>query len=368
VTPADQLAAGVRARALDGARGAACIMVVLHHCGRGGHGTSPGVELFNRVSAAGWAGVDLFFVLSGFLITGILLDARARPRGLRRFWWRRALRILPLAYLYLAVVFFSPIWGQEPWHPGVHAEQAWFWLYANNWLALARPTLDYGILAHFWSLAIEEQFYLIWPLVTIFLSPARLGRLCLIVLGVSVVGHLTAAALHVRTDLVHALTPSRLDGIVLGAWLAVRLRVDRPSRSPLVSHRALMLAAGAVAAVLLWPARGLPAGHPWVMAVGFVGLGVTFTLFLWGLLVSPENTFVRRIFEARPLVYLGGISYGLYILHMPVAAYTRRHWPPADGSLLDCLGFFTATLLASAALATVSWFAFERPLCVCGRD
>jgi peptidoglycan/LPS O-acetylase OafA/YrhL len=306
--------------------------------------------------------VDLFFVLSGFLITGLLLDARGQSGSARRFWYRRALRILPPAYAYLAVVFFSPIWRLEPWHPGVYAEQGWFWLYANNWLALYRPALDHGVLGHFWSLAIEEQFYLIWPLAALYLSPRRLATLCLLVVAVSVVGHLIAVALHVGTALVHTLTPARLDGLALGAWLAVRLRCDGRSRPPFRSHRSSLAAAGALSIVLLLPARGLPAGHPWVMAVGFFGLAVLFTLFLGGLLVSPESGIVRRVYETRPLVYLGRISYGFYILHAPVVASLRKHWPAPDGSLVDCLGFFAAALLASAALATVSWFAFERPL------
>ena len=111
-------------------------MVLMHHCSRG-HGASWGARVFHRASAAGWAGVDLFFVLSGFLITGLLLEARERTEGPRRFWTRRAFRILPLAYAFLAAVFFSPFWREEPWHAGIYAEQGWFWLFANNWLELS---------------------------------------------------------------------------------------------------------------------------------------------------------------------------------------------------------------------------------------
>jgi peptidoglycan/LPS O-acetylase OafA/YrhL len=342
-------------------------MVLMHHCGRG-HAVSRAAQLFNRISAAGWAGVDLFFVLSGFLITGLLLDARGRPGGLLRFWRRRALRILPLAYAFLALVLFSPFWRGEPWYPGIYAEQGWFWLYANNWLALYRPTLDHGILAHFWSLAIEEQFYLVWPLATLFLSPSRLKALCFGILAVSLIAHVAAAAFHVSTDLVCSLTPARLDGLVLGAWLAIHLRHPTPVPSLATSYRALLTAAGVLALVLLWPARGLPAGDPWVTAFGFLGLAVIFSLFVWGLLLSPDNAVMRRVCEARPLVYLGRISYGFYVLHMPVVTSLRKHWPSPNGSLTDCLGFFVTALLASTALATLSWFGFERPLLRLRRD
>jgi peptidoglycan/LPS O-acetylase OafA/YrhL len=337
-------------------------MVLIHHCGRAGHSTSRGADLFNRISAAGWAGVDLFFVLSGFLITGLLLDARAGPGRLRRFWCRRALRILPLSYVFLTVVFFSPLWRKEPWHAGLYAEQGWFWLYINNWLAWHKPALDHGVLAHFWSLAIEEQFYLVWPIIALNLSWRRLEMVCLAVLGLSAIGHLAAIALHTSTDLVCSLTPSRMDGVVFGSWLAVRRRLVGLSRTPVHSHRRLWMLAAGLSVLLVVPARGLPAGDRWVMAVGFAALGAIFTLFLAGLLVAPKATLPRRVCEARPLVYLGRISYGFYVLHMPVLAWLRKLWPPPDGTLSDCLGFFAAALIASAALAAVSWFALERPL------
>jgi peptidoglycan/LPS O-acetylase OafA/YrhL len=360
-TPAEQLRRGLRSPVLDGVRGLACLMVLMHHCGRG-RGVSWGARVFHGVSVAGWAGVDLFFVLSGFLITGLLLDARDRAEGPFRFWSRRAFRILPLAYAFLAIVFFSPIWRQEPWHPGIYAEQWWFWLFANNWLVLPKPALDHGVLAHFWSLAIEEQFYLLWPLFTLGLAPRKLETLCLVVLIMSFVFHLAAVALHVDPDLVLSLTPARLDGLVLGAWLALGLRRNRRSLAMLNSHRSRVMAAAALSVLLLLPARGLPVRHPWVLAVGPLGLSLIFTLFLSGLLASPKGFLVRRICEIQPLVVLGRISYGFYVLHAPVVASLRRHWPVADGSLADALGFFTTALLASAAIAAISWFALERPL------
>jgi peptidoglycan/LPS O-acetylase OafA/YrhL len=362
--PLDQIERGERVPVLDGLRAVACLLVILHHCGRGGPGASLAVALYNRVSASAWVGVDLFFVLSGFLITGLLLDARERAGGLRRFWERRALRILPLAYVFLAVVFFSPLWRAAPWHAAVRAEQAWFWLYANNWLALTAPGLDPGVLGHFWSLAIEEQFYLCWPLVVLFVPAARLRMVCAILLAASAAGHGLAAAFHVGTTLVYDLTPWRLDGILLGSWLAVGLRRDGWLRLPplSLSHRGLALAAGAVAVALLWPARGLPAGDPWVRAAGSAGAAVTFTLLLWAALLSPQGALARRLLEARPLAALGRISYGLYVLHFPIVLALRAVWPAPDGSLRDCLAFFAATVALSAVAATLSWFSLERPM------
>jgi peptidoglycan/LPS O-acetylase OafA/YrhL len=125
------------------------------------------------VLPVGWLGVDLFFALSGYLITGILLDARGAPVGavFRAFYARRALRIFPLGFLLLAVVFLAlPLVTYErvPLHV-----QAWYWLYASNWRSGNSPgALMY--LRHFWSLAVEEQFYLVWPMAVLLISTRRL--------------------------------------------------------------------------------------------------------------------------------------------------------------------------------------------------
>ncbi len=346
--------------ALDGARGVACLLVLIHHCGRG-PGASIAANIFNRVSAAGWVGVDLFFVLSGFLITGLLLEGRGRPGSVRRFWSRRALRILPLAYGFLALVFLSPIWRREPWHPALYAEQAWFWSYANNWLALSNPSLDHGVLGHFWSLAIEEQFYLVWPIVTLLLAPRHLGRLCVVILGVSLVGHLVAAAHGAGTDMICSLTPARLDGLMAGAWLATRPYTRDPAAPARRPYRALLHASWMLAVLLIAISHGLRAGNRVVLSLGFSGLALIFALFLAGLMAAPPGALVRRVCEARPLAYLGRISYGFYVLHAPVVALLRERWAPT-GSFADCLAFLIAAMVISTALATASWFGFERPL------
>ena len=360
-TPAEQLRSGRRAPSLDGLRGVACLIVLLHHSVRC-HAPSPGAHLFNRVAAAGWAGVDLFFVLSGFLITRLLIDARSRQRGLTRFWTRRALRILPLAYAYLAVVIDSPLWRGEPWHAGVYREQAWFWLYANNWLALFRPALDHGLLGHFWSLAIEEQFYLLWPLAVLFLSPGRLRALCIVAMGTGLLARVCAIARGIDSSILLSLTPTRLDGLLLGAWLALRpmqgevgAEVRRMPRSWLLGAAVLL------SAILIWPARGLPAEHPWVVAVGSPALGAIFALLLSALLSSEPSALLRRACEAPPLVSLGRVSYGFYVLHVAVVASLRTRWPTAGMSLHACVSFYLAAMLGSAACATVTWFALERP-------
>ncbi len=155
--------------ALDGVRGIAILVVFLYDCLKLPSGGI--VNLLGRkLSSAGWTGVDLFFVLSGFLITGILLDSRGQPGYFRSFFARRSLRIFPLYFTALWVTFVGVPWLAHFWSPAapvaqrvavLSQDQVWFWTYMQNWMFAFRgiwPDVNY--LNHFWSLAVEEQFYL----------------------------------------------------------------------------------------------------------------------------------------------------------------------------------------------------------------
>src|SRR5262249_33425960 len=207
-------AADRHVRAFDGLRGIAILLVLLRHVGE----DLPGRRLGGLVDAAlnaGWLGVDVFFVLSGFLITGILLDARGdeaqpTPGYFRRFYARRALRIFPIYYLFLVITRPSGMW--------------WYVSYASNVL-IARHGWPDGLLetGHPWSLAVEEQFYLVWPAIIAWTPRRWLAGLCVAVIG---------AAIAMRVLLIHqgaalaayVLTPARADTLAIGATLAIALR------------------------------------------------------------------------------------------------------------------------------------------------
>lgn len=156
--------------ALDGLRGCAVLAVVLLHATSSlQHPATIAGGAIKKLFSCGWIGVDLFFVLSGFLITGILVDAKGRPRYFRTFYWRRSLRILPLYYGLLVVLFvIAPAVAGPAWRAGAlpSSGQAWYWLHLQNFVSLRNETAGY--LGNLWSLAIEEQFYLVWaPLILI---------------------------------------------------------------------------------------------------------------------------------------------------------------------------------------------------------
>ena len=158
---------------LDGLRTLAILLVMLFHFFQARPlPAAPVIRELTKLTALGQTGVDLFFVLSGFLITGILLDARGKQNALKVFYFRRVLRIFPLYYAYLIVAFLV----LPAFHAASHvtySNQWWFWFYCQNiqaTFAASFPTTGPG---HFWSLAVEEHFYLIWPFIVLRLSPAR---------------------------------------------------------------------------------------------------------------------------------------------------------------------------------------------------
>ena len=217
--------------ALDGVRALAILLVMGVHTDVFFRSQpTAGTRLVDAVMGFGWGGVDLFFVLSGFLITGILFDTRAAPGYYTSFYARRALRIFPLYYVALAVILLVlPILGAM-WHhatPKLFEHQAWLWTYTTNigialhgrWELAAT-----GQTVLFWSLAVEEQFYLVWPFLVAALSPRALTRLA----GAMVVG-----ALLLRLGLVfwgdhvvavYVSTLTRMDALAMGALVALAAR------------------------------------------------------------------------------------------------------------------------------------------------
>ena len=218
------------------------------------------------VTNYGSYGVDLFFVLSGFLITGILYDTRNEPHYFRNFYMRRVLRIFPLYYGVLALVFFvAPLIPllRGPTLDYLVDRQAWAWLYAVNIYIAKQGEWSFSYLEHFWSLAIEEHFYLFWPLVVFALArrPRALIAASLAIALCAMLARLTGSLMGLSWWTTYTLTPFRLDGLALGGFLAVT------ARQPGGLERL---------------ARALP------LAVAVVG-GLLAVTFVWTRLVSREE-------------------------------------------------------------------------------
>lgn len=289
----------------------------------------------------GWVGVTLFFVLSGYLITGVLLATREKPRRVSSFYARRALRILPLYFVVLTIVF-GIAWlrgggfGVEELTP---LQTASYWLLLPNWAMAAAGDYLVGPLAVTWSVAIEEQFYLVWPAVVWVLRPRTLGWLCGAIVACSLTLRLYGQAAGWDPTTLYVLTLTRVDALALGSLAAVAIRSGfnpRRWRGPLW---AMLLVAGVFAAG--GDLAGTLTGDPnryaiagWSLGPG-ITLGAIAAAALLLLLSSPDAApWLSRCFEVRWLRSFGLYSYGIYLTHSPVRALVRDHLygPGLDGT------------------------------------
>lgn len=320
----------------DGLRAFAVLSVMFYHLGWPGFGF-------------GWAGVPFFFVLSGFLITGILLDNKEdQPRHFfTTFYMRRTLRIFPLYFAFLGIVF---VWCA---FLGIHTQGWWYFiLYVQNYYLGARefqliPGQD---IAHTWSLAVEEQFYLLWPLIVYFVSTKRLKLLIAALIVVSIVSrYLLATKSHF---VAFAPLSSNFDTLCLGAYLAI-VRRDSPRLLNRTSVGFFVAGVLAIAWNVVYPGFGLNASNTmFMLAQAFFFAGI----------VGITACYRFAPLGWKPLAYTGKISYGLYILHafsfnvFSVAIY--NHWMPDLGKpVMD-----TLRLIATFAIAVASFHLMEAPI------
>jgi peptidoglycan/LPS O-acetylase OafA/YrhL len=341
--------------ALDGLRAVAVLAVIAYHDG------------YDWVRG-GFLGVDAFFVLSGFLITTLLLleYQRIATIGLVAFWGRRIRRLLPaLLLVLLAVALYAAADVSSFQLDSVRSDALSSLFYVTNWRFIASDSSYFQFVAspspvqHLWSLAIEEQFYLVWPLVV--LACLRLGRgKRRYLVGVAVVGAIVStvvmAGLYDGTDPSRAYygTDARVHTILVGALLAVWLVVRPPSSA--VARRAV-LGAGVVGAVaMVWAIHALSDTSPGYYHGGSVLYAVAVAAVI-GAVMQPVASPLRWSLGLAPLVFVGRISYGLYLWHWPVNLVVTEQRVGVDGAQLDLV-----RLLVTFAFATASFYAIEMPI------
>lgn len=360
---------------MDGVRGLAILMVMVFHFTWFGPFTAQAIQSGSvarigcSAALSGWMGVDLFFVLSGFLITGILLKSKAGPAYFRRFYLGRALRIFPPYYLFLilsaALLPFLPAAWQM-------ARSEYFWLatYLTNyqmglhgWASFALP------FQHFWSLAIEEQFYLFWPLLVFLLADKWLVRTCIAVI---VLAFAYRARLIVGDhNLVHAYTSTigRSDELAAGALLALSGRKSRVRKTPGAIHRLVIATCLALLGAYFLSRPGLSSNDPIAILLLPLVLMPLFTSLIALCLSSEGNGFVRAVFSLSILRLLGRYSYSLYIFHQPVMItlvgvgafdVVRSHL--ANQTAWWMVLQYLLPFVISLCLASASWYLIERRL------
>lgn len=360
-----------RVRVLDGVRGLAIALVLLFHGTLYYPPLSPFQSAIKSVTSIGWIGVDLFFVLSGFLITGVLLKL-PRENFFRTFYMRRTLRIFPIYYLVLALFFLGlPLLmnvHNDPWLSDLFNQQAVFWVYMQNWLfAYTGQFPGSSYLDHFWSLAIEEQFYIVWPAVIFLLNRRLLLVLCPLLIAVALALRVQLLLEGASWVTLYVNTFTRMDALLCGALLCLLYELKLPllkaARHWLAALAGLLL----VTLVTLFVVQLDFARGPGTQSVGYLVIALLFALLIHFTLQS-QNGILQRLFEHRWLVALGKVSYGAYIFHWPIFyfLYTDSgfyRWASYSYGNLGALALIlTVGLGATLGLAALSWHLFEAPI------
>jgi peptidoglycan/LPS O-acetylase OafA/YrhL len=380
-----------RLPALDGLRGVAILLVLLYHFVLVGIGGTE-VPSFLRpqahepanwadralvsVMGTGWTGVDLFFVLSGFLITRILLDTKESGQYFKSFYSRRALRILPVyvAFLGFMVLLLPQLPGlTDPAEVARLREHQWeFWAFLINITGSVDPFIPRGEFGtgHLWSLAVEEQFYLIWPLIVLLLGRKALAAFC--------VACIVAAPLFRFVLLqggipelenpfaAYTLMPSRMDTLALGGLLAIVARDAGSLRQASRWALPVGVVAALAVAVLFLSDRGMRAFDERVQIFGYTGIALLFAALLTAV-VSGMSLGLQDVLVQPVLGFFGRYSYALYVVHLEVAhqlarlANNRGGLPVVLGSNIPAaLGFTAAGIGISIGIAWLSWHVIER--------
>jgi len=338
--------------ALDGIRALAATSVVLLHVN------------YPHFFPGGFIGVDVFFVLSGFLITTLLVaewDRGGQRFSLGLFYARRALRLLPALLLVVGVtmlVVTSDGAFANSWRPPTVAGVGWVLGYVGNWRMALDPQPALGALSHTWSLAIEEQFYVVWPLALALLLP-RMRRMRLAVL---MAGLATAAVLwrevlvasgHADVYRAYNGSDTHAEGLLLGGALALWISAGgRVSMGSVWGRLVTLAGVGSLVGVALFANLDRTANEVWTLLATLATVPVLLTA------IQRPGSHLSRFLSWRPLTWVGARSYGLYLWHFPIVILLLSWTLPGPWPRVERV---VATVIISFMVTAVSYAVWEQP-------
>jgi len=367
-----KLESAARIPELDGLRGVAILLVVLHHyVATQIKWNGPAGDLLNALLRLSWSGVDLFFVLSGFLIGGILLDQRHAENYFKTFYLRRACRIFPLYFLWLLLFVgvnqLLPRPAGADWWTDIFSPRYPNWAYfifAQNFFVAGREIFGPLWLVPVWSLAVEEQFYLVAPWLARFIPARTFPYLILALIAAVPLFRLFLYLFH-PVIFAYVLLPCRADTLFLGVWCAWGIR-NPAVRGWLEANRRRLYAALAILLVgtVYLNSPGVAGRTSFEMVfLGYSWLGLLYACILL-IAVTAKSSFIAGVARISWLRQLGVIAYGVFLMHLAVDGLAHGlilgrnifngNW--TDG--LVTLAAFGMTLM----LATISWRWFEKPM------
>ncbi len=334
---------------LDGVRGIAALLVFFHHlCSASlpAGNWGPGVQWLRNLFERGSVGVDIFFVLSGFLITSLLIRDRENPAFYRDFYWKRALRILPLYVVCLIGVLLL-----------IPHSRAYVLLSALFIVNFAN-VLHVGTVGPFWSLAIEEQFYLIWPTVVRRRNISRLRNWSLAIIAVVVLLR-GVAAVHGHYN--YYLTPLRADGLAAGAFLAAQFEHSRRKNLKATVHAPWLISI-LIAGLALSRIPTLFPVHSLAVAAFFNQSAVTLLCAgVVGLVIAYTGSRYLQILRSPALTFFGLISYAFYMIHLYVLMAYDKFFPLAIGDSRAYAVRLGVVLAMTIAASLLSRYLIELP-------
>ena len=354
---------GTHIASLDGLRGTAILLVMISHF-------AGGLQLskLKETLLSGSIGVDLFFVLSGFLITRILLDSKNGRYYFRNFYIRRGLRIFPLYYSFLiAFLFVLPRLHWTFTQFQSVENQSLYWSYLINFSIGIHGWPTPSILGHFWTLAIEEQFYLFWPMIIFLFRRKNLMLICC----VCFLGCLVTRILLFQHGFVIGacvLTPARIDALIMGAFLSIMMSSPKGVAIlyrvtwPLFGILTLALIA------LFLRTHGLKGDNPVIATLGLTIIPLYFAIILF-LTVTASSQVLSKVFSCQLLRFFGHYSYSLYIFHHPIAAYlfpdrlsVEMFSTMVGSEILGFVLYSIAITIICLAFSLMSWYLLESPM------